>query len=839
MKRNNAFRWFLVVLIVSWALWEMYPPTPRPLIEHFENTAQNIDTNFNAIVERARKLEQERPTRTFANLRDAISTNDVTRYFPQFKVENERDPARAILHRVQRSAAGKIKLGLDLQGGTEFVMGVDTSTVAARSGETNDVPRVDNETLLEDAIEVLRKRVDRFGVAEPIIVPGGNNTIRIQLPGLSESSVEEAKTTLSKAAFLEFRLVHPENDRLLQQGLTPPGYEKLTEKRTRKGQESFVPYIVKKKAEAGLTGKYVSRAGVSRDPLSNQPHITLSFNNEGANKFADITRANTGRLLAIVLDGELYSAPRINEAITGGNATISGDFELREAFALANALMNPLETPVKLMEQRSVDPSLGADSIRSGIQASLIAALGTFAFMAVFYFLAGMVANFALVLNIIILMGVMCSIGSTLTLPGIAGIALTIGMAVDANVLIFERIREELAKGKGLRSALEAGYDRAFGTIFDSHVTTLITSIILIIMGSGPVQGFGVTLTIGVGASLFTALVVTRLVFDFMLTRGLIKTLAMMPILKVQNIDYLGKAKVAIALSLALIVGGMGYGLFVRGEKVLGVDFRGGDGLTMRFAQRVDVDKLREAVTKVGVGEPTIQYQRSVLDSRETLNVLTAYDAGPKVAEALKTQFPEAKLEVVATDKVGPSIGKAIQRVAIISVFFSLLGVLLYVAFRYEFGFAFAAVVATLHDVLLTLGVFFLFGGEMSATMVAGLLTIIGYSINDKIVILDRIREDLKLGVRGRFRDIINLALNQTLSRTLITGGSVILATLSLYLFGGGVIHDFAFTFLVGVLAGTYSSIFIASPFVLWWYKGERPALGAPVVMDQTAPARV
>jgi SecD/SecF fusion protein len=279
-----------------------------------------------------------------------------------------------------------------------------------------------------------------------------------------------------------------------------------------------------------------------------------------------------------VLDGELYSAPNIQEPIVNGSAQISGgSMTLKEAMDISHILENPLEAPLALEGERGVDPSLGKDSIRSGIRASIAAAVLTFGFMLVFYFFAGMVANVALIMNVIILLGAMCELDNTLTLPGIAGIALTIGMAVDANVLIFERIREEMAKGKSLRSALAAGYDRAFGPIFDSNVTTLITSIILILMGTGPIQGFGWTLTIGVIVSFFTALFVTRLIFNAMLNKGMIKTLRMLPIIKVPNIDFLKGARFAAILSVVLILIGMGYGLFVRGHKVLGVDFAGGD----------------------------------------------------------------------------------------------------------------------------------------------------------------------------------------------------------------------------------------------------------------------
>ena len=842
MKQNNFWKWALILFVLGWSLYEIYPPQGRPLLEQFNEAAANRDTNFNAIVTQARALEAQRPNRSYQNLLEAVGTNDLKKYFPGFRLaDNEPRPNRAILNRLQREAAGNIKLGLDLQGGTAFMVRMEVPEETRAPGDTNDVPEIDRSAMVDQAIEVLRRRVDAFGVAEPIIQKAGDNRILVQLPGLSEAEIESARTAISKPAFLEFRLVHPQSDEYIRQSITPPGYDRLNLRKeaAKPGERERVePYLVKRKAERGLIGKYVRSAYVTRDTVSNAPEINLRFDSEGTRLFADITRENVGRQLAIVLDGELYSAPVIQDAIVNGNARISGgSMTIKEALQISQILQNPLEAPLAIEEQRSVDPSLGKDSIGSGVRASMVAAILTFAFMAFFYFLAGMVANVALLLNVIILLGFMCSIDATLTLPGIAGIALTIGMAVDANVLIFERIREEIAKGKSLRGALAAGYDRAFGTIFDSNITTLITSAILIWQGTGPIKGFGVTLAIGVAVSFFTALMVTRMIFNFMIDRNLIKSLKMMPIIKVPNINFLGGAKFAAIASIVAILIGAGFGI-AQGEKILGVDFRGGDGTRFRFAQKVDVDRLRDTLTKLNVGDPQIQYQRSVIDQSETLNIVTAVNTGPQVETALKQQFPDAKFERVGSDNVGPTVGAEIQRSAIISTLLAFFGILAYVAVRYEFGFAVAAVVAVIHDVLVTMGIFFLKGGELSAPMVAAVLTIIGYSINDKIVILDRIREDLKLGVRGSFREIINLALNQTLSRTLITGGSVILATLALYLLGGGIINDFAFTFLVGIIVGTYSSIYIAAPLVLRWYKGEKPGLAQTTIVEQPEAAR-
>ena len=831
MKRNNRWRWLLVVFIVAWALWEIYPPTNRDLLEEFKSRAVNPDTNFTAILSRAQQLEQQAPGRSFTNLLQAVGTNDLTRYFPFVDVASETEPTLAILHHLQRDAAGKIKLGLDLQGGTSFLVEMDTNKLAQAEQRSR---------ALSQAQEVLRKRVDRFGVAEPVIQEAGENKILIQLPGLSEQEKESAERTIQRAAFLEFRMVHPESAELLSKGLSAIGYTNMVwQQKKPKSQVRLEPYLVKKTPERGLTGKYIKNAGVFFDPVTNEPKIHIDFNAEGGSLFGDITRENVHHFLAILLDGQLRSVAEIQEPILSGSCVLSGGFTVEEAFELQNVLLNPLEAPVVIAEERGVDPSLGKDSIASGIKAAVIGTAAVVVFMLVYYMLAGLVANVALMLNIIILLGVMCSLGTTLTLPGIAGVVLTIGMAVDANVLIYERIREELAAAKSLRGALNAGYDKAFGTIFDSNLTTLISSVILIWLGTGPVKGFGVSLTIGVTASMFTALVVTRLIFDWLLEKNLIKSLNMLHIIRGANFDFMRWAVPAFIASWALILIGNAYGLH-RGKDVLGPDFAGGDRLTLAYVQseQVGVDKLREMIGKLGIGDATIQYQKDPGTSKRSLQITTPFGTGVRVEEALKEKFPAAKYERLQLDKVGPTVGREIQESAVISALLAMFGILVYVAFRYEFSFAVGAVIAIIHDVLMTMGWFFLTGRELSAPIVAAILTIIGFSINDTIVIFDRIREDLKLGVRGTFKELMNHALNRTLSRTIITSGTVFLATLSLYLFGGGVINDFAFTFLVGIITGTYSSIYIASALVLWWHKGQRPTGGASqVVMDSAITA--
>ncbi len=848
MNRNHFWKFVLVLALLSWSVYQLYPPSDRPLVEVFRERAGNRDANFGQILTKLDQLQKEKPLREYGNIMEAAGTNDLRKYFQDIPVKDEARANSQVLNRLQREAAGKIRLGIDLKGGTSFMVAMDTTQIDG--GDTNKVnSTATTDMALDQAIEVLRKRVDRFGVAEPVIQRAGGNRILIQLPGLSESDKETAMRTIKQAAFLEFRIVHPQSQQLINEGVIEPGYQVLTRtERTRDGREETEAVMVKRRAE--MTGSGIRSSMVVRGNLG-EPTISFTLDEKGAARFGEITRENIGQRLAIILDGELYSAPVIQSAIETGSGQITGRFDEKQAFELANVLQNPLRAPLNIIESREVDPTLGLDATRSGIKAAIIGTIAVAIFMLVYYLLAGVVANIALMLNIVILLGVMCSIGTTLTMPGIAGIVLTIGMAVDANVLIFERVREELAAGKSLRGALSAGYDKAFGTIFDSNLTTLISSVILIYMGTGPVKGFGVTLTIGVSVSMFTALVVTRLVFDGLFAMNMIKSLKMLHVVKGAHFDFMRWALPAFVASWLLIVGGISYGLLGRGADVLGVEFAGGNTITMNFAEKVNVDNLREAAGKAKVGEVQIAYQREIASTNENLRVTIrsvpgetdaqSSEAADKVVAQLRTDFPKAHFQVAGMDRVGPTVGAEIRNAAIYAGLMALFGILVYVAFRYEFSFAVGAVIAIVHDLLMTTGCYFISGRELNATTVAALLTIIGFSINDTIVIFDRIREDLRLGIRGSFREVMNKALNQTLSRTIITSGTVFLATGALYLFGGGVINDFAFTFLVGILTGTYSSIFIACAVVLWWHKGQRPAIGAApgaVVADAAEPAQ-
>ncbi|MBT3191790.1 MAG: protein translocase subunit SecD [Verrucomicrobia bacterium] len=805
----------------------------------------------------------------------------------------------------------KVRFGLDLKGGISFVVNVDEAKIEKDIRE--DAKPGDNiEALLADAlkdslersIEVLRNRLDRIGIEEPSIVKKADR-IEIQLPGIGEDKREEAEAMILSVGFLEFRMVH-ERSRdlaadLLAEGKAPRGYDIVTVE----GQPYYIPNDEVPDAERGEAflaerGKFeipspsyeflleaveIQKQVVYRPHFVNthpvlrsrdlknsklqqgnlgQNAVGLEFTVKGAKRFADVTEKyciggtlnpDGERSLAIVIDGTLYSAPRINEPIFGGNAQITGSFDIAEATRLVNVLRSgALPTRVKIVEKRYVAPSLGKDSIDSGLKSIFIGGICVVVFMAGYYLLCGIVADVALVLNMLLLpLGMIIAAGflsmgkgvgggaialPVLTLPGVAGILLTIGMAVDANVLIFERIREERGTGKKLWTAIQAGYDRAFVTIMDANVTTLMVGIILFIFGSGPIRGFAVTLCGGIIISMFTALVITKLIFSLIATRTPLKSLKMLSIVKKTSVNFVGMRRFASMVSIAVIAVSCGL-LVVRTiqtpGQVFGVDFTGGASTTFSFnAQEngvpVPMEQLRAALADAGVLKPTIQYQKELDSAVETsLQVKTGTDLigeekqADVVERTLVATFPDVGFDVVQEDEVGSQIGDELKKSAVWAIVWALVGIIIYISWRFEFGFALGAIVALVHDVLVTVGIFSATGHQISLPIIAALLTIVGYSVNDTIVVFDRIREDLRLLRKPSFKEICNLSINQTLSRTLLTSFTTLITVVMLLVFGGGAIFDFALALCIGVLVGTYSSIFVATPVVLLWYRDKKP----------------
>jgi SecD/SecF fusion protein len=701
----------------------------------------------------------------------------------------------------------KIKLGLDLQGGTSFLIRL---TPQAEQSITSD--------LLDQAVEVIRKRVDAYGVSEPVITPQGRDRILVQMPGLETSQIEATKAELQRVAKLEFATVAGGVDRIARieagEEIMPPGYVIKAYKDRIEGKEEEFKILVKRRPE--LSGEHVKRAYAYFDEQGYG--VSLSLDAEGAKIFGDLTQAlaPTRGQIAIMLDGEVQSAPHVNEPIYGGNAVITGRFTEKEARDLASALENPLRVPVEVEETRSVSATLGTDSIRSGVLAGLTGLVLVFAFVMVYYRTAGVVAFFGLLVNMVILFGAMAMFNFVLTLPGIAGIILTMGMAVDANVLIYERLREETSAGKSLTTAIEAAYDKAFSAIFDANVTTLITAIILFWQATGSVRGFAVTLMLGIIASMFSALLVTRTVFRWLIERFGLKKLSMLDLIPKKKFNFLGKRWIAATLSIALI-GGSLIIFALRGERNFGIDFRGGDLLVVDSKQPVTVAEARQALGGIGLGDVVIQFEREGM--QDLLSFRSPQGTSSQILSKLQEAFPDRDVIPVAQENVGPQIGLEFAKRAAVALGLGMIGILIYVTLRFEFSFALGAVVALLHDVIITVGVFSLIGGELSLVMVGAILTIAGYSINDTIVVFDRIREGLKHRERGSIQSLMNTSINETLGRTILTGGTTLLSVGALYFFGGAVLRDFSFAILIGILVGTYSSIFIAAPIVLWWSK--------------------
>jgi SecD/SecF fusion protein len=722
----------------------------------------------------------------------------------------------------------KIALGLDIQGGTSFLirlMGVDKEV---------------NKGMLDQAVEVIRKRVDYFGVGEPVITPVGNDRILVQIPGLDTAKIQEAREQLSRVAKLEFRLVYPDTGEKLKgidagQDVIPPEYRIETYKPHVDVEQNHAPkderLLVKKKADLGGNRVSESHAYYGNEGWT----VQLKFDSEGAKQFGKITEQFKGHRFAIVLDGVIQSAPVIRDAIYGGDAVITGKFGEQEARGLASVLENPLQTPVSIEEERSVSPTLGMDSIRASVNAGLMGLAITLVCVIIYYRLAGLIAGLALIINLILLLGALTMFRFVLTLPGIAGIILTIGLSVDASVLIYERLREELALGKTLKVAVQTAYQKAFSSIFDANVTTLITAGILFWQATGPVRGFAVSLSFGIVASLFTALIVGRNAFGWLVDTGRVKEIKMLHLISSKNINFLGKGFLACMLSLAFLIAG-GTAFSIRGDKNFGVDFRGGDLVTLSTTQEVSIHQVRETLKPLNLDDALIQQSKQ--GDKNYITIRSALNTSDKIEKQVMQSLPNANFKVDRSERVGALVGGELAKNSLIALGLGILGILIFVTFRFELSFAVGAIVALLHDVLMTVGVFSLLGRELTLTMVGAVLTIAGYSINDTIVVYDRIREGLASGRRGSIEQIMNESINQTLSRTLLTSTVTLIPILCLFFFGGAVLRDFSLAIIVGVIVGTYSSIFIASPIVLWWTRargGSTSSLRKEIIQTKSA----
>ena len=785
-----------------------------------------------------------------------------------------------------------LNLGLDLQGGIHLVLEVKTEGMEEQ--EAQDA--------VAQAQEVIRNRVDQFGVAEPTIQRQGDNRIIIELPGVQD--VQRAKDLVGQTALLEFQLLEPSEDRTrliqrIDQVLAPqeegeeeeedlllsstpestplssmlsPAGEDLTVsgrdlQRVKNllntpeaqelipadvefifsskpagaaGNEFYFLYLVRKKPE--MTGHMIQDAFVSIGQVveyMGQPIVNFSTTDEGVRLFSRITGSHIGERMAIVLDESVYSAPVIQNKISEGRGIITGSGTQEEAKDLAIVLRaGALPAEVEIIEDRTVGPSLGRDSIEQGKTAAIYSMVLVVIFMVLYYRAAGLIADCALLLNMLFIMAVLAGFHATLTLPGIAGIILTIGMAVDANVLIFERIREELRSGKTVRAAIDSGYGHALSAIVDANVTTFLVGIVLYQFGTGPIRGFALTLCIGIISSLFTAFFVTRTIFDLITRKSERSTLSIGPIALFSNLNirFLSLRNIGFGTSAAVLLIGivsiLGTNLGTNGIRP-GIDFAGGTLLELHFDPAVKVEDIRSQLDRVPVGDAEVDLSKSEIkqfgSENDILIRVSESGAGTEVADGimgvLEAGFASSIAEmewIRRQEKVGPKIGSELSNAAVRAVLVALALILIYMAWRFHrFLYGIAAVVALFHDVLITLGLLSLFNIEITLAVVAALLAIVGYSLNDTIVVFDRIRENLHTARRQGFDGTVNQSINECLSRTLITSATTLMAVLVLMLFGGEVNRDFTITLMIGVVVGTYSSVFVASPVL---YLGQQRA---------------
>ena len=597
--------------------------------------------------------------------------------------------------------------------------------------------------------------------------------------------------------------------------------------------------------KAPLDGSVVVDATADYARQGADAEVSMTMNSEGMQKWAQLTGQNIGRAIAIALDGYIYSAPNVLSAIDGGQSRITGNFTINEAKDLANVLKSgKVRAPSRIIQDTVVGPSLGQESINAGMFSFIIAFVLVLIYMGVFYSTGGWISCIALVTNLFLLMGVLVSFGAVLTLPGIAGIVLTMGMAVDANVIIYERIKEELRAGKGLAMAIKDGYSNAYSAIVDGQLTTMITGIVLFIFGNGPVQGFATTLIIGIITSVFTSIYITRLIIDARVNKG--KNIKFSfkwseNMLANTNFDFIGKRKIAYIVSGTMLLLSVA-SFAIRGFN-MGVEFTGGRAYVVRFDQNVSADDVRSALENAFPGDASnVSLEVKQYGDENQMRIVTQYkfddtseEATAEVDQLLYNNLKglysyDITLEgftstqtdqngIISADKIGPSIARDMTRSAIMAVIFSLIAIALYIILRFKkWQWGMGAVVSLTHNALLVMGIFSLLYGllpfalEVNQSFIAAILTIIGYSINDTVVIFDRIREYQVLYPKREIGENINKAINSTLSRTLNTSGTTFVTLLAIFLFGGETIRGFVFALMFGIIVGTYSSVFVATP---------------------------
>lgn len=857
MKSSIIWKLVLSGFIVAWAVLNLFPINNQDFSTYVgeQVTAQpDVFEEFFAAAEQ--RVRDERSASLVLALQDEANDRrlDLQRaFFPDIDMVTEHNIEKKnamLVNHLYKQSRGRLQKGLDLEGGASFTLELNVPE-----------DRTISEKDLENVINIISTRINSIGVAEPIIRPMPPRRIEVQMPGVSLQENPEAAESLVRAAKLDFRTTH--------RYLTPDANVRKGTKSTlpidprdpsrtaryeamesvsydqRTGQEMTERYWVKEIPEAG--GDIVDSAYATYMP-NGQLVVGLTLTSSGKDGrpsgrevFSKLTtdifntdrETGTRQLLAIVLDGELQSAPGINTPITDGRATISGRYTDSEVHQLVSALNNPLEFDLKVEQKSEIGPSLAADARSDSINAALYGAGLVIIIMLFYYFSAGIVAVISVAFSMIIVIGVMASLGATLTLPGVAALVLTVATAVDGNILVFERMREELREGKDVSTSLKAGYEKALSTIVDANLTTLITAVVLIYFGHGPIKGFGVTLCIGIGASMLGVLIFSRALLEVLVAFKWGGRLVPKRFEKPFHIPFMRIVRPAFATSWIIVLIGI-IAVIANWGNIAGVDFRGGAELTLGFKpearEEISIAEIDRIARSQELGEVTAVFQ-TTLGGSQFLKVQTDdVDGRPdQVLAALQETFPNAQIEELSRNVIGATVSGELVKNAIISVVLASLAIMFYVAVRFEWGFAMGALVSTIHDILVSIGIFVIFGqylgigsGQFTAPMVAGILMVIGYSLNDTIIVFDRIREELSFNPSLTLRELIDRSLNFTLSRTMLTSVTTFVAAIALAIYGAGIVADFALLFLIGIFMGTFSSLYIACPVFYWWHKGDR-----------------
>lgn len=719
----------------------------------------------------------------------------------------------------------KLKGGIDLVGGSSFIVEIQPG----KDEEGNPLPV--NEGAIEQAKATLSKRLSNSGLSDNLMQPLGENRLIIEMPGVGPERRDEIRETIEKTARLLLKKVHPNSNQIIAQieagtKTLEPGYQVFPIRRTDPETGKVIgmdKILLSRRTIVGGDKVDLARPG---DGLG---VINVLLSKEGGRRLTNATKTMTigSDRMAVVLDDEVLIAPTVN-ATLGRNFIVEGLDGREEVRTVSNALNNPLKYPLNILSERNVTARYGEEVVRQGVTAAIAGLALTLLFVLIYYRFAGFVALIGLTVNMLILFGAMAMFGATFTLPGIAGIILTIGVAVDANVLIYERLREEIAGGKSLINAIRAAYEKAFSAIFDANITTLLTAIILLWRASDQMKGFAITLTIGILSSMFAALLVTRVFFFWGSDTGALKKLSFMNLIPAKTIKFMEMRKPAFMLSSVLLIGS----LIVMGtkrESSLGIDFLGGSivNIQLKEGQELSEATVKKAISDLTLEKnPTIQLEQPVGAEGDLISIKCASNDLEKIESKLRSDIgilgeinTEKNYDIAFDNEtISPSLGGEFLKNSFYALGLGLLAVLFYISLRFEFSFAVGAFAALFHDILICIGVVIMFGTELSLIHVGAFLTIAGYSINDTIVVFDRMRESLR-SKRGDVAQVMNLAINATLSRTILTSVTTFVAVLVLWIFGGSALKDFSFAIMIGVVVGTYSSIFIAAPVVYIWSK--------------------